>query len=142
MRRLRMLLSVATVFWVVALSAPAGGRPRAVGPTISASPSTGLIGQQPVEVTGQNWGTNVLVGIFTAYLDYDGTTLGNVYLGPVTDVTTASDGSFSQSVKVKRVIGGHDCAKLVDPNDKCELVAADKPDANTIVELDITFAPK
>jgi len=132
-----VFLSVAAVFWMRMLglsSAPAWAVTR-----MTVSPSTDLQGQQVVQVTGEEWPANAVVGIFTVYLDSDGNLEA---LGPVTDAHTDGGGSFSQSVKVKRVIDQeHDCAKL-GPGDKCALFAADKPHAINRAQVDITFAPK
>ena len=140
MRRLRVVLSVATVFWVVGISAPAWGRPRAVVPTIAVSPSTELVGQQLVQVTGENWPANFQLWLATVYAEVSDGVVVNVFIGPRTNTTTTSDGSFSQSVKVKRVLNPeHDCAKLLD-DDACALIAVGT--GGHRASADLAFAPK
>jgi hypothetical protein len=130
-----MLLSVATVCGAVGLSAPAWGSPRSEL-ALTVSPSTGLRRGQLVQVTGRNWPPNDVVSLYTVYV------AGGLdpHYGPATQVTTASDGSFSQPVEVRRFPGGsdYDCARLA-PGEFCVILASS---AGGFTFADIAFAPK
>jgi hypothetical protein len=131
-----MLLSVATLCLVAGLSASAC-TPRA---TITVSPTTDLIGQQVVQVTGHNWDPTQLVSLYTMYVDLDGAVVKALYFSPVVLVTAAADGSFVEPFHVTRLIKGHDCARL-GPDDLCELLAFSHNTTPPSIEVPLSFAP-
>jgi hypothetical protein len=136
-RRLRVLLSIGVLVWVLSLAAPARASTR-VDPTLVVTPSTGLKANQVVEVTGTNWPANTTIAVNEGFAQQDESGQLTFFFGPLAAPVTGPDGSFTTTYTMKRVLGGHDCAAL-DHNDACYLFASGGgPAAYT----GITFAPK